>query len=230
MKVLVTRPLEDAEDTAGQLGVRGHQALVAPLLVKKFLDGPSLALENIQAVLATSANGVRALARRTARRDLPLFAVGPQTAEAALAAGFIQVRNANGDARALGLATLQWARPENGPLLHVHGGQGAGALAAGLREQGFDVEEKVLYAVEPQELSREAVMALKEGALDAALFYSPRSAALFRDFVRKEGLATEKLMAICISKATAAALADLPFAGVRIATAPNQAALMDCLA
>ncbi len=85
MRVLVTRPKEDAEETAQLLAARGHQALVAPLLETRFFDGAALTLEGVQAVLATSANGVRALARRTARRDVPLFAVGPQTAEAAKA-------------------------------------------------------------------------------------------------------------------------------------------------
>ena len=44
-------------------------------------------LDGVQAILATSANGVRALARRTPRRDLPLFAVGPQTAARGAEAG-----------------------------------------------------------------------------------------------------------------------------------------------
>ena len=37
--LLVTRPLEDGEETARQLALRGHQALLAPLLTTRFLDG-----------------------------------------------------------------------------------------------------------------------------------------------------------------------------------------------
>ena len=88
MKVLVTRPIEDGEETARQLALRGHQALLAPLLTTRFLDGPEVMLEGVQAILATSANGVRALARAHTRRDVALFAVGPQTAAEAQSRDF----------------------------------------------------------------------------------------------------------------------------------------------
>ena len=65
---------------AERMAARGHDVLLAPLLTTRLFDGPDIMLEEVQAVLATSANGVRALARRTARRDIPIFAVGSQTA------------------------------------------------------------------------------------------------------------------------------------------------------
>ena len=229
MKVLVTRPQEDAEETAQLLAQRGHQALIAPLLETHFFDGPALLLEGVQAVLATSANGVRALARRTARRDVPLFAVGPQTASTAMAAGFSTVRNANGDARALAQATAAWARSGDGVLLHACGADSAGSLAENLRLAGFTVQSEILYAVTPLDLTADAVGVLKSGALDGALFYSPRSAGIFRDAVLKQGLPTESLIAVCISAATAAALSPLAFAAIKVAAAPHQDALLACL-
>jgi uroporphyrinogen-III synthase len=83
MRILVTRPAEDGADIARRLGDLGHEALLAPLLQVRFRDGAALELDGVQALLATSANGVRALTRQTERRDVPLFAVGPQTADAA---------------------------------------------------------------------------------------------------------------------------------------------------
>jgi uroporphyrinogen-III synthase len=230
VRVLVTRPLEDAAETARQLAARGHQALVAPLLQTVFFEGPPLTLDGVQAVLATSANGIRALARRTALRDLPVFAVGPQTAQMAEATGFVTVRNANGDAKALAQAAAGWARPDQGPLLHVSGEESAGTLVEALRGDGFTVLRERLYAVAPLALAPDAVAALKQGAVDAALFFSPRSAGRFRDCVLKETLPTETLIAVCISAATAAALAPLNFAAVRVAETPNQDALLACLA
>ena len=229
MKVLVTRPLEDGEETARQLASRGHEALLAPLLATRFHPGETLSLDGVQAILATSANGVRALVRRTTRRDLPLFAVGPQTAEEASATGFADVRNANGDARALARATLGWARQDNGTLLHVRGSEGASTLAAALRRDGFILREEVLYSVLPRPLAPDAVQELKAGLVDAALFFSPRSAAVFRDAALQETLPTHSMLALCISAATAAALTPLNFRETRIAKAPNQFALLACL-
>ncbi len=78
MRVLVTRPEEDASALAAALAARGFDALVEPMLSVAPAPGvtPPLDLDGVQALLFTSANGVRALARLTERRDLPAFTVG----------------------------------------------------------------------------------------------------------------------------------------------------------
>jgi uroporphyrinogen-III synthase len=228
MRILVTRPLQDGEETSRQLALRGHEALVAPLMTLSFLDGPEVVLADVQAILATSANGVRALARRTARRDVALFAVGPQTATEAHKLGFQSVKSADGDAQALALAASRWAQPGEGVLLHVAGEGNDGKLAESL--PGFTVRREILYAVRGVEkMPATAAAALREGKIEAALFYSPRSAAIFRDCVIKQDLPVENLIAICISAAAAAALASLPFGDVRVAAKPNQASLLKLL-
>src|ERR1700733_8459789 len=103
MRILITRPIDDGEETARQLSLRGHESLIAPLMTVRFHDGPEVMLDNVQAILATSANGVRALARRTQRRDVAVFAVGSQTAAQAQKLGFTEVKSADGDAEALAL-------------------------------------------------------------------------------------------------------------------------------
>ena len=74
-----------------------------------------------------------------------------------------------------------------------------------------------------------AALALRHGQIDAALFYSPRSAAVFRDCARKEQLPVESLIAVCISQAAGAALAPLVFRAVRLAARPNQDSLLEAL-
>lgn len=229
MRILVTRPMEDGEEIAARLAEMGHQALLAPLLAVRFHDGPLLEdsepdLAEVQAILATSANGIRALARRTARRDFSIFAVGPQTADEARRCGFIEIKNADGDAKALAEAATRWAS-RKGVLLHVCGEDAPGTLAENLSLRGFKVRRCVLYAIEPAtQLSPEVIIALKAGALDAAMFFSPRSARIFG--VLADGLPTENLAALCISQATAQALISLSFARVAVAARPNQAAML----
>jgi|SRR5579871_2120443 len=232
MRVLVTRPIEDAKETERVLREHGHEAFIEPLLEVIFFDGPQIQLTATQAILATSANGVRALSRRTSRRDLPLFAVGPQTAESARAAGFTSVRSADGDATALAHAVANWTTPEKGPLLHVSGAEGEGRLAKALSASGFVVRTEYLYEVRPVSgLSVAVGDALKGASLDAVLLFSPRSAGVFRDLVQHTGLGTHasKLIGVCISDAAAAALAPLKLLEVRVAKRPNQSALLDCL-
>ena len=232
MRVLVTRPLDDAEETAALLRARGHEPLIAPLLSVRYHDGHALHLEDVQAILATSANGVRALARRTSRRDFPVLAVGSQTTESAREAGFTDVRNADGNAEALAVAVRGWVKPSGGALLHAAGAEAEGRLAGVLRAAGFTVRVEVLYDVPAVEAFPEPVRAaLAQGALDAVLLFSGRSAQAFAACVAQADLqpACVRLIACCISEAAAKPLAGLTFKAVRIAARPNQAALLDAL-
>jgi uroporphyrinogen-III synthase len=229
MRILITRPLEDGMEIAAQLAGRGHQALLAPLLEPRFPPGPMLEeagreLDDVQAVLATSANGIRALSRRTARRDLPVFAVGPQTADEANRWGFLNVRSADGDAKALAQATMGWATRQ-GILLHVCAQDAPGTVAEILGQNGFTVRRCALYSIEPAaDLPAEAKAALQEGALDAVMFFSPRSARIFAALAHD--LPIEGLAALCISAATAQALGAMRFARVAVAARPNQQAML----
>ncbi|HWU56937.1 MAG TPA: uroporphyrinogen-III synthase [Rhizomicrobium sp.] len=215
-------------EIARLLLARGHQTLLAPLLEPRFPEGPRLeegaALDGIAAILVTSANGIRALVRRTAWRDLPIFAVGPQTADEARRAGFTDVRSADGDAKALAEATRGWAPPE-ATLLHVCSEDAPGTLSDHLRAFGFTVRRCVLYAIEPAtHLPPEAKAALQSRAMDAAMFFSPRTARIFASLA--EGLPTDGLIALCISPATAAALPPRIFSHIRVAARPNQDAML----
>jgi uroporphyrinogen-III synthase len=223
MRVLITRPREDGETIAARLAALGHRPLLAPLLEPRWFAGPLLDLSGVAAILATSANGVRALVRRLERRDIPVFAVGPQTAQEARDAGFAHVENADGDAKALAAAVPGWLAPDAGTLLHVRGTESAGHLAGDLAARGYDVRPSILYAMDAVPLMPQARESLRAGTVDAALFFSPRSARLFLE--QAADLPLEGLTAFCISPATAAALPER-FAAIQIAAAPNQEALL----
>jgi len=232
MRVLVTRPLDDAMETTAQLAARGHQSVIAPLLEIRFYGGPPISLDGIQAILATSSNGVRALSRRSDRRDLPLFAVGAHTASIALSLGFSNVRNANGDARALAAALPTWANPQSGALLHVAGAEKPGQFAVDLRALGFDVQTAALYRAFPvPRLPAAAREALQVGNIDAILLFSPRTAQIFVSCVNDEGLQAccRACIVCCISEAAAKPLKSLRLPDVRWPSLPNQAGMLALL-
>jgi uroporphyrinogen-III synthase len=229
MRLLITRPREAATSIAEELAARGHTALVAPVMEIRLREGEPLELEGVQAILATSANGIRAMARRSERRDLPVYAVGPQTSEAAREAGFENVLSADGDAAALVEKVATELDPETGALLHAAGAETAGRLAETLKAKKFKVEREVLYdAVPLTELSDDAERALRENQLDGVLLFSPRTAKIFCNLVAAAGLeeSCAPLTAFCISAATAAALGSLEFTRVAVAGHPNQEAML----
>ena len=101
MRLLVTRPAEDAAPLAALLEEKGHEVTLEPLLTIEPVDNAVLDFEGVQALLITSANGVRAFAERNAERDLPVLAVGDASASVARELGFTNVESATGDVAAL---------------------------------------------------------------------------------------------------------------------------------
>ena len=187
----------------------------------------------MQAVLLTSANGARALARATRRRDLPVLAIGDATARAAQAAGFQRVVSAGGDVGDLARLAAARCTPAAGALLHVSGREAAGDLAGRLAEAGFEVRRAVLYRAEPAAaLSPGLCAQLAAGGIDAALFLSPRTARSFVTLVEPAtlGASCRRIVALCLSPAVADALSAVSWQSVRVAAAPTQAALLDALA
>jgi uroporphyrinogen-III synthase len=233
VKALVTRPREDAEPVAAALRARFIEPVIEPLLAIRFrAEGAQVLgplLDGAQAVLFTSANGVRAFAAAAPRRGLAAFAVGDATAAAARAAGFTVVASAGGNVADLAALVRRRLRADDGALVHAAASVGAGDLAAALGGAGFTLRRAVLYdAVPAQQLSRETVALLEQRALALALFFSPRTAESFVRLVRAADLgdACRAVSALALSPAVAAALGGIDWSAVHIAAAPSAAALL----
>jgi uroporphyrinogen-III synthase len=231
-RALVTRAHSEAQSLAVALAARGIDAIVAPLLEIHYRDGAALDLAGVQAVLCTSANGVRALALASRERRVPLFAVGEATAACARAEGFAAVANAGGDVGALARLAAARLRPQDGRLVHAGGSEVAGNLVGALRDQGFEIAREILYEARPAAaLSQKVVQALRAGTVDFALFFSPRTGALFARLAAAAGVAecVGATVVLSISPAVDTELAGLPWRGRRVAGRPTQAALLDAL-
>jgi uroporphyrinogen-III synthase len=231
MRLIVTRPEPDATRTARALIRLGHTAILSPMLDIVTDRAAKIPTRSYQAVLVTSANAVRALAERPVRPvtvEVPLLAVGDQTALEAKRAGFSAARSAGGALGDLVALVAGELKPAGGPLLHVAGEEQAGDLAGLLTEKGFDVETATLYRAEPRaRLAGVAEDALKAGAVDGVLFYSRRSAAAFALALRAGNLAplAENIVCFCISASTAEAIAKVATGKTLIAEKPDQLAL-----
>lgn len=219
-RVWVTRAEPGAARTAERLTALGFTPIVAPLLTLAPLPGALdlvPAPEAVAVLALTSPNGVEAFAPMAPRfRDHPVFAVGDATAEAARAAGFADVRSAAGDIHAL--ARLIAAEAPPGPLLAPGAREPAGDLPALLPDR--PVQRLPVYAAFE-------TRALASDAFDAVMLHSPRAArALAADLPRA---ASRSRTAVCISDAAAAPLHPFDFAEIRIAAAPDEAAMLSAL-
>ncbi|MHA1529818.1 MAG: uroporphyrinogen-III synthase [Alphaproteobacteria bacterium] len=224
MNVLLTRPLEDSRALAETLEAEGIAPLIWPLTrivpTVKTLKLPAAT----GGLLFTSANGVRALAALTGRRDLPALCVGQTTAEAARKAGFRDCVSANGDARAL----ADLARQSGiGEFLHPRGRDAAGDLKGWLAESGQKVTEAILYqAEETGPPPAPVAAALARGTVGLVTVWSRRASAILARHLTTPGATLDNTALLAISRGAAEPLAASGFRRIVLAWAPDGAAML----
>lgn len=228
--LVLTRPCAQAKEFAAQARAQGWtgEVLIAPLMDIRLHALPAAALDGGATLIATSRHAVAALARGTARRDLPLWAVGPGTAQAARKAGFVCVHEAGGDARAL-MRDMQ-AAGSQGPFLHLRGAHVAADIVAELRALGHQAQGLIVYSQDARPLQAQARARLQAGGSFVLSAFSPRSAALLVAELPALDPARTTLHAIAISDAAAAPLAQVPLASCTIAQSPDAKGMLAALA
>lgn len=229
MRLLVTRPIEDAGPLRDRLEALGHAVEILPLMQVVPRHGVAVPGRPYQAVAMTSANAVRALGRAGNLARLPALTVGPQSLAAAKAAGFLHVSAHGGDVAGLAAHMQRSLDPSRGPILYLSGAETAGDLEGTLRHLGFDVDRLILYDAVPETSLGSADTALRQRRLDGVLLYSPRSARIWTALVDAHGLAAEavRLRHYCLSRNVAAALP--PAWPAEIARTPDEAAMLALL-
>jgi uroporphyrinogen-III synthase len=227
MRLLVTRPEPDALKLRAALEEYGHEATVEPLLSVSYADAEPFDLDGVQALIATSRYGLRALKSnplRNAARKLPLFAVGRATAAEGRALGFEMVVTGAGTASELVAHIVSVADPAAGLLLHLAGDTLSADLKGELEAHGFRVLQPVVYRMQPATaLSDDTIEQLALGEIEGVILMSPRTATIYASLMRKHGLAAvaRRLIHFCLSEPIARRLATLGQVPVEIAEAPR---------
>lgn len=235
MRILLTRPEEQAHQTAEKLTALGHTSVIAPLMEIEYRTLPTFNSSVFQAIAVTSGRAVDALARQAAFADLvplPLYCVGDKTAAHARRSGFVSVHSAGGDADALTRMLIAALPKDKGRILYAAGRDRTGDLKGALEQAGYSVELQVLYEARqldafPKSIGRK----IKHGHIDAALVYSQRGATVLREAVCREELErfVQPIEFFAISEAAAQPIIDWGIPRISWADQPNEAALLDLL-
>lgn len=222
-RVLVTRSAEQAGELAAALREAGAEPVLLPMIQAVPVERPAALdaaldeLDAYDALVFTSANGVRFFAGRARERGRELatlgarvVCVGPATAEAARRQGLPEAWVPRGrfDAEGL-LAELAEALPPRGRrFLVVRAEQGREVLPDGLRAAGARVDAVPVYRTVAVETDAAALRAaLARGELDALTFTSPstvRHLLGWLDAPSRAGVA--RCVVAAIGPVTAAAL------------------------
>lgn len=212
----------------------GLEPVVAPVMTIVFKSSRPR-LDGVGALAFTSANGVRAFAATGGPSTLPIFAVGGITAAEAGRLGFPNVTEAAGKVASLSSVIAEaYAQGRfTGAVLHVGGADRAGDLVGALAGLGVKAELAVLYeAVPAASLAEEAAAALAATPpAESVALFSPRSASIFLDLVRKAGLQArlKGVVAACLSEAVAKEAAALSWRSVIVAEKRTGESLLSTL-
>ena len=228
--MLVTRPDPDASDTAARLGALGIEGVPCPLLTHQTLEVSLPEPKGFAALVLTSANALRALDERGVLdryRALPVYSVGNRTAAMARELGFAEVTSADG--AFADLVELLAHAPLSGPIFYPAARDMSADLGKSLAPFGRMVITAEVYAMNPvMELPQGVLDRLNGGEIEAALFYSKRTAQTFVRLVERglDRSVQVRLGVLCLSEAVAAPLLDAHFVRVGLADHPSEEAMM----
>jgi uroporphyrinogen-III synthase len=218
-RLLLTRPRPGAEAFLARLSPALRVGAVISPLIEIVPNDVAPDLAPYAGVIFTSANAV---AHAPAGNGRPAYCVGPQTTQAARAAGW-QAQMTGLDAEAM-IAALA-GRGELGPLLHLAGKHRRGDVAGVLSKTGLQVDVATLYDQRLLPLSEEAQALLRGNAPVLVPLFSPRSAAQFAQAATR----TDAVLAVSISAAAAEALEALPLRAHDIAAEPTGEAMAEAV-
>ena len=226
MRIILTRPIEDAAPLAEKLLQLSHVPFITPLLKIVARQGVLIHAKPYQAICLTSANAIRVMNNVSSIRAIPLYAVGQQSEQMAIDKGFIEVSAQGGDVNGLHKFLVDHLNPQNGPLLYLSGAETSGDLQGRLQASGFEVDRIITY-----DAVKSALTAFRNeiAKADAVLIYSPRTAKLWVGEIETMGLTEQaaRIKHICLSDNVAA---NLPQSWPRaIAATPTEAALLALL-
>lgn len=194
--LLVVRPIEEAARTAQAAEAAGFRTLALPLMQIEPLDW-QMPEDRPDSLLFTSARAPGLSG--AAPRQLPAYAVGVRTAEAAAAAGFhVAAVGDRGGTAALARVAADGHRH----VLHLGGADTAPIDVP----DGIRLERRLVYAARSvAALPSPAVELLTRQAVFAVLLFSARSARLFASLLADVGIERASVALVALSPTVAAA-------------------------
>jgi uroporphyrinogen-III synthase len=239
-KVAITRPTQDAKKFSDLLKFHEFKTTTIPLLKIKFLARKKAVEKLVGSFLPThyiftSANGVRALAKNHADKNIQVITIGSTTKMEAKRLGYKNIINAAEDGKKSNLEILVKFLKKNysnktTKFLYVSGDITSGDLKSLLLEQKYLVEKIVLYkSVAAENFIEKLQKQLTAGVI--LTFFSVRTAKIFADEIDKFMLKhlCEDNVAVVASNKIKEVLQNLNFADIKVAKYPSNESFLEAI-
>jgi uroporphyrinogen-III synthase len=225
-KILLTRIKEDAKQTAKQLAELGFAAEIYPLAKLEYLQAD---LPEAEIIITTSQNSLRAAEKLGADflKTKKLYVIGKHSAALAEELGYENITIAQNNVASLEQLILA-NEAKASKILYLAGRDLSCDLQSTLIKQGFEsVAQKTIYQINLAEtLPNELRQKLENQEIDAAMFFSKRSAENFIKLT--ETLPNIKVF--CLSKQIAEIFKKAFFQKVYYSASPCNKSLLALLA
>ena len=231
-RFLITRPEKAAVTDAQILRDFGYQVFIEPMLSLEELDADFEDVQSFQALIFTSANAIDVFCRRCDVRDLPVYVVGENSADAARGWGFEDVQCGAGTAEDLCRIIAQSIEDPALPLLYLCAEIQSYDVADDLEECGLDIEERIVYrSHQADSFSQDCIKKLKNKEIDGVLLYSKRTAQAFSDCVERAQLrgVLKSLKVLCISESVLKCVQNYQWGDTYIADTPDGLGMLDLM-
>lgn len=226
--IWITRPEAQAQKLAAMLAKKGIPAIVAPVMEIHASPLTHLPLKP-DALVLTSQHALEALAALPPNwRDIPVYAAGSTTADAAAQLGYPSLTGWRDGALAM-LQRLRETLPRESSVLYLAGDTLHVDVASLLRTDGYDVEQRTVYeAMGIEKPAAPLVAALRAQQVIALTCYSSRSAKLAARQLENAGLAEalHTLKALCLSGAISEAAQHAGFSNTAMCHEASDAAML----
>ncbi len=225
--VLLTRLLEDSLAVARELQAMAVEATIIPLQGVNFF--PIIThLDDIQALVFTSKNGVRAFCHSYPQRDMIVYCVGDGTAELSLKSGFKRVHSAKGNLHNLVDLLKDKCNPSGRMLLYVSGKDISQNLGDLLPD--YPIQRIIGYEIKDQfELTESDIQALSNPSITHVCLFSNKSGERFVKLIKKYKCEETCKGRICVtfSEEVASQVGHLPWEAIKTLDHPSLDAMFE---
>ena len=223
IRVLLTRPREDALTLAVMLESKGFSPIIEPVMEIITLPLSELP-QTTNGLVLTSKHAARAYAEQASERTIPIYAIGPATAAYARALGFTDVHAAQGSVESLVDMVRTHATPDQS-YIYLSGADISQPVEQLLQNYQIPCRRYIAYdARAKSNFSAETQQLLQAGDINAVLFFCRHSANIFIQLLKD--MKPTSMEAFCLSKAIADSLSPKDWRAIHTSPTITQEALV----